>query len=878
VKPFRACSSRATRVALAALPFLRRRSARLLFLCGLLAATRLPLQPGAQAQSPVSFGMRLIVVSSREEAEDVLNQLARGGDFAALAREKSIDPTAAEGGFLGRLEPSALRPELRDALVSVAVGNYTGVVRIPTGFAILKILSDADESPTFQDDNNPARVLAAAASGAVQITLPVAGLNEADAVFLGFPKPAGWNANLHAICEARTQSIPSILQKLQQAPETAPDEASLDAMQGQYAWAQLHAYLGQMDKAIDRWQAAQRIADAGVPGAKAMMLETLGLAHFHKSAMDNGVFSRPGELCLFPPHGNPVYPQAAAAEKAAEYFLKYLDEKPDDLEVRWLLNLTYVTLGRYPAGVPERYRIPLSAFESKEDIGRFPDVAAKAGVNVFSLAGGAVVDTFENDGRLDVVTSSMDVCEPLHYFKSQGDGTFVERTKQAGLGDQLGGLNLVQADYDNDGCTDLLVLRGGWEFGMRKSLLRNNCNGTFTDVTRESGLLSSVTSTQTAVWADIDNDGFLDLFSASEDGPSRLFRNRGDGTFEDISVRAAVARSAFTKAVVAADYDNDGFVDFYLSNYNGSNFLYHNNHDRTFTEVGKQAGVQAPWRSFAAWFFDYDNDGWPDIFVNSYYISNAESVRTYLGMPHNGETSKLYRNLGDGTFRDVTAEVGLDKVLMPMAANFGDVDNDGYLDMYLGMGSPSFASVFPHELLLNRHGKTFVSVTASSGTGELHKGHGIAFADLDRDGDVDIVAEIGGAVPADRHALRLFENPGQGNDWLNVHLVGVKSNRSAIGAQIAVSVESVGDSGVRERRKIVRTVGPGGSFGASPMEQHIGLGRSAQIQSVEIWWPASGTRQTFANVPKNQFIEIRESAAVFSRLDRAAVRLGGRNR
>ena len=120
---------------------------------------------------------------------------------------------------------------------------------------------------------------------------------------------------------------------------------------------------------------------------------------------------------------------------------------------------------------------------------------------------------------------------------------------------------------------------------------------------------------------------------------------------------------------------------------------------------------------------------------------------------------------------------------MPMAANFGDVNNDGYLDMYLGMGSPSFASVFPHELLLNKQGKSFVSITASSGTGELHKGHGIAFADLDRDGDEDIVAEIGGAVPADRHALRLFENPGQGNDWINVHLVGVKSNRSGIGAR-----------------------------------------------------------------------------------------------
>jgi hypothetical protein len=423
---------------------------------------------------------------------------------------------------------------------------------------------------------------------------------------------------------------------------------------------------------------------------------------------------------------------------------------------------------------------------------------------------------------------------------------------------------------------DLLVLRGGWEFAMRKSLLRNNCNGTFTDVTRESGLWNHVTSTQTAVWADIDNDGFLDLFAGSENGPSELFRNRGDGSFDEISHAAGVDRSVFTKAVVAADYDNDGYVDFYLSNYNGQNLLYHNNRNRTFSEVGRQAGVEAPWRSFAAWFFDYDNDGWPDLFVNSYYISNDESLRTYLGMPHNAETSKLYRNLGNGTFRDVTAEAGLDKVLMPMAANFGDVNNDGYLDMYLGMGSPSFASILPHELFLNKGGKSFVSVTASSGTGEIHKGHGIAFADLDRDGDEDIIAEIGGAVLADRHALRLFENPGQGNDWLNVHLVGVKSNRSAIGAQIKVTVESTGDDGVRATRTIHRTVGPGGSFGANPMEQHVGLGKAAQIQSLEIWWPATKERQTFAKVARNQFIEIKEFAKDYTRLDRKPVRLGGR--
>jgi hypothetical protein len=838
-----------------------------------LAALFLLLQTGA-GQGP-ALGMRLIVVATREEAQDILEQLAGGRDFATLAKEKSIDPTAGEGGYLGRLDRGSLRPELRDALQSVMIGDHTGAVRIPSGWAIVQILPD-DDSPSFRDDNDPSRILAAAGSGAVQITLPVAGLNEADAVFLGVPKPDGWGQDLRGLCTIRTESLASILKRLEETPATAPDESALDAMQGQYAWAQLHAYLGNMDRAIDRWQAASAIADARVPDAVPMMLETLGIAHFHKAGMSNGIFRRGGDLCLFPPRPGAAYPAGVDAEHAVQYFLKFLDRKPDDLEVRWMLNLAYMSLGKYPAGVPARYLVPPAAFESKASIGRFRDVAADAGLNVFSMAGGAVVDEFGSSGLLDVITSSMDVCEPLHFFRNDGNGTFTERTKEAGLSDQLGGLNLVQADYNNDSCMDLLVLRGGWEFPMRKSLLRNNCDGTFTDVTRESGLWDTTSSTQTAVWADIDNDGFLDLFAGSETGPGQLFRNRGDGTFEDISHQAGVDRATFAKAVVAGDYDNDGYVDFYVSNYNGNNLLYHNERNRTFKEVGKSAGVQAPWRSFAAWFFDYDNDGWLDLFVNSYYISDDESLRTYLGRPHNGELSRLYKNLGNGTFRDVTAAVGLDKVLMPMAANFGDVDNDGYLDMYLGMGSPSFASVLPHELFLNREGKSFVSATAASGTGELHKGHGIAFADLDRDGDEDIVAEIGGAVPADRHALRLFENPGNGNDWINVRLIGVKSNRAAIGARLTITVENGGDGQARTSRSIHRTIGPGGSFGANPMEQHIGLGKSARIQSVEVWWPATNTRQAFANVAKNQFVEIKEFDREPRRLDKKRVRLGGR--
>jgi hypothetical protein len=542
---------------------------------------------------------------------------------------------------------------------------------------------------------------------------------------------------------------------------------------------------------------------------------------------------------------------------------------PDDLEVKWQLNLAYMTLGMYPAQVPPQELIPLSSFESKDNIGRFKNVGAAAGLNSFTEAGGMIVDDFENNGRLDIVTSSWDMCEPLHYFHNNGDGTFTDKTAEAGLSEQLGGLNIVEADYNNDGCMDLLVLRGGWQLPMRRSLLRNNCDGTFTDVTEKSGLGGAPTATQTAVWADVDNDGFLDLFIGNENSPSQLFRNKGDGTFDDISHAAGIDKVSFAKGVAAADYDKDGYVDFYVSNTSGPNYLYHNNHDLTFTDVARQAGVQAPYFSFATWFFDYDNDGWPDIFVADYFSSADQQVRSYLGLPTAVETPKLYRNLHNGTFQDVTAQVGLDKVYLVMGANFGDVDNDGFLDIYLGMGNPSFSTMMPHALLRNKDGMAFVDITASSGTGELHKGHGISFADIERNGHEDIVSANGGAVPADRHTLRLFENPGNDNDWINVRLIGVKSNRAAVGAEIKVVVENDG----KPPRSIYRTVGGTSSFGGNPMEQHIGLGHGARIVSLEVWWPATKTRQQFASVGKNQFIAIREFATDWVKLDRRPYRL-----
>jgi tetratricopeptide (TPR) repeat protein len=816
---------------------------------------------------PRKINLGIIVMPTMEGAQSVVEQLKKGTDFSVLAKEKSIDASAVDGGYMGNLDPSELRVELRNAAQNLKIGELSGVVQMPSGFAVLKVLPAAP--PT--SDLNPNRISSLVGTGAIRLGALVAGVVEADAAFLDYAKaePSGWNHDLPKMCELRKESLAGTKNVI--AGALAPDSATgrhlsrLQQMQGHSVLAQLYAYSGEMEKSITEWKAAYDLAQTEDPNYLPNLEESLGVAYLHMSEMDNGVYKDSGDLDIFPPlRPHASFGQQDASKKAIEHFEKYLNGRPDDLEVRWLLNLAYRTLGEYPDGVPLAYLIPEKDFQSKQNIGRFVDVAPALGLNVFRGAGGVIVDDFDNDGLLDVIVSSFDMCDPVRFFHNNGDGTFTDRTEQAGLSNQLGGLNLIQADYNNDGCMDFLVLRGGWEFPQRMSLLRNNCNGTFTDVTDASGLGAIVPQTQAAAWADIDNDGYLDLFVANESGPALLFHNKGDGTFEEIGHAAGIDRVGFNKGVAAADYDGDGFMDFYVTNQNGVNFLYHNNGNRTFTEVGRQAGVQAPSFSFATWFFDYDNDGWPDLFVDSYMTSVDESLKTYVGGLHNAETLKLYRNKHDGTFEDVTAQVGLDKVFMPMGANFGDIDNDGYLDIYLGVGSPSFSALLPHVLLRNDGGKSFVDITQSSGTGELHKGHGIAFADLTRSGREDIVAQTGGAAPADKHVMRVFENPGNSNDWLNVRLVGVKSNREALGARICVTVQNRGSPA----RSIYRTVGQTSSFGANPLEQNIGLGPEAHEVTVDVTWPASGTRQHFTGVAKDQYIEIKEFASRYTQLER----------
>ena len=220
----------------------------------------------------------------------------------------------------------------------------------------------------------------------------------------------------------------------------------------------------------------------------------------------------------------------------------------------------------------------------------------------------------------------------------------------------------------------------------------------------------------------------------------------------------------------------------------------------------------------------------------------------------------LYRNKQNGTFEDVSEKVGLKNIAFAMGSNFGDIDNDGFLDFYLGTGNPPFKSSVPNKLFRNINGERFADVTTSARVGNLQKGHAVSFADLDNDGDEDIYIEMGGAYSGDSYQNSLYLNPGQNNNhWINISLEGVQSNKAAIGAKMKVTFMEMG-----RERFVYREVNSGGSFGANPLRQHIGLGSAETIDKIEIFWPATGNTQTFRSIPVDLNIKIQEGSDQFT--------------
>ncbi len=626
---------------------------------------------------------------------------------------------------------------------------------------------------------------------------------------------------------------------------------------------------------------------------------SLAIAYLRQGEQENCIEHHNIDRCLLPIRDAGIHTLQGGSRAAIAAFTELLEESPDDLGFRWLLNIAYMTVGEFPDGVPERWRIPAEAFDSDYDIGRFYDVAPQLGLDVFGLSGGAIMDDFSGDGYLDIMASGFGLDEQIRFFVNNRDGTFTERTREATLTGIVGGLNIFQADYDNDGHLDLLVLRGAWLQDDGKhpnSLLRNNGPGadghvTFTDVTEKAGLLS-FHPTKVGAWADFDNDGWLDLFIGNESvlestHPAEMFHSNGpddDGnvTFTEVARETGLDLEAYIKGAVWGDVDNDGLVDLYVSNLSGTgpNFLFHNRGAQPdgkwrFVDIANAAGVNGPRNSFPTWFFDYDNDGWLDIFVSGYRASIESVAAEYLGLEVDADFPRLYRNNGVGadgkiTFSDTTHEAGLDTVLLTMGANFGDLDNDGYLDFYAGTGDTEFRSLMPNRMFRNDSGKRFQDVTTSGGFGHLQKGHGIAFGDLDHDGDQDIYIVMGGAHDGDGFHNALFENPGHGNRWVALELEGVTANRSAIGARIKIVIKED-----ETTRAIYASVGSGGSFGASSLRQEIGLGSAERILSVEISWPGSYEPQIFDNIQLDSFYRVRQGESEARLLELESFELAG---
>ncbi len=615
----------------------------------------------------------------------------------------------------------------------------------------------------------------------------------------------------------------------------------------------------------------------GWPRAQALAVSNslrfnLAVAYMRLGETENCCQRNLPESCIMPIQGQGIHTNQRGSRNAIAYFTAILKNSEgqsiDRLRSRWLLNIAYMTIGGYPQDVPAEHLIPMDALMSSEPFPHFSNVAGKLGLGTYSLSGGTIADDFDNDGNLDLVVSCFDPSGQIKLFCNNGDGSFTDRTNDAGLSGITGGLNLVQADFDNDGWLDILVLRGAWLGGNGRhpnSLLRNDGvagAAQFTDVTFSSGLGEVHQPTQTAAWADFDHDGDLDLYigneagaNAGKDAPSQLFRNNGDGTFTDIASTAGVTNDRFTKAVVWGDYDGDRYPDLYVSNFLDQNRIYHNNGDGTFTDLAVELGVTSPLESFPAWFWDFDNDGNLDIYASSWAGDIGALAADALNLPHKAEMDCLYRGDGQGGFENVAKRMGLTRPTGPMGSNFGDLNGDGFLDFYLGTGEPKFMNLMPNVMFLNRGGEKFVDVTKSGGFGHLQKGHAVVFADLDNDGDQDVFEQMGGAYPGDQFFDALYENPGMGNNWITLRLIGVDSNKSAIGARIKVDVIE-NESG--QRRSIFKWVGSGGSFGANPLRQNIGLGSAGKIEKLEVFWPTTGKTQEWAKVTLNSAIVITE--------------------
>lgn len=502
-----------------------------------------------------------------------------------------------------------------------------------------------------------------------------------------------------------------------------------------------------------------------------------------------------------------------------------------------------------------------------------------------TMGAGVVVLDFDSDGWPDIffVTGGSLVDPELAararhaLYRNNRDGTFTDVTARAGIRLRGYGMGACAADYDNDGRVDLYITAFGGN-----TLYRNKGDGTFTDVTEKAGVAIRSWSTGCA-FADVDNDGYVDLFVANYvdfaldnhkfcGNPARnlrvychpnvynglasvLFRNKRNGTFEDVTKRAGLHTTAGKSlGVVFTDYDNDGRIDLFVANDSVPNFLYHNRGDGTFEEVGLLAGVAValdgkPRAGMGTDFGDIDNDGLLDVIVTNL----------------DGETHTLYRAAGQGLFLDVTAESGLAEATLPFVGwgtAFFDYDNDGYLDLVIANGHtidntaelrPGTSDAQRNLLLRNEGNGRFKEVGLISGPGFalVKVSRGLAVADFDNDGDLDVVITNKGQGPD-----LLRNDGGNRQNAILVKTVGTRSNRDGIGARLRLKVGATVQ---------IREVRAGSSYlSQNDMRVHFGLGQAPRAERLEVRWP-SGAVDLLENVEANQIVTVVEGKGLVRR-------------
>ena len=560
-----------------------------------------------------------------------------------------------------------------------------------------------------------------------------------------------------------------------------------------------------------------------------------------------------------------IYLRMERYPEGIPYALLACRDVPDELRYRWMLRVLTLHAGQPETTIPKEFRLkvppcPASPFQ-------FRDVTDASGAGRMALGRGAAWGDFDNDGREDFLLGAERA--PFCLFRNRGDGTFEDVAARMRLTDSVGlGCYASQfIDYDNDGFQDIFLTSNGWGGGGRLFLFHNDGGKHFVDVTESAGLAAPVNAFGSS-WADYDNDGRVDLAVATgiidpEGGDRiRLYHNEGSGIFHEVGEQAGLTQRARWISLTWGDYDGDGRQDLLATSYDAGPFLFRNLGNGHFENVSVQAGVRTQIAAYTPVFLDYDNDGKLDFFVCT-YPGGELTVKTMIEAKISGarvpppSRQLLFRNNGDGTFRNVTEEAGLTGWYGGMSTQAGDFDNDGFDEITIGTGNPALDWAEPKPLFHNDGKGRFTDIGESSGLVHFGMLHGTALADYDDSGNLSLLGSFGGFYWGSRETSRLYRNLGSGNNSLEIRLVGTRSNRDAIGAKV---------SALDGKHRVFKWVNGGNGFGChNSRVVHLGLGREKHVNELQIDWP-SGLRQSFQSVSAGQRIEIIEGKSGFRSL------------